>query len=57
MHTYEVTFNIVGPSGLRESNGQWLTTRVQAFDYFRAQAMVQGQYGPNTEILSCYQID
>ncbi len=57
MKTYDVTFHIVGADGIMESSNMWLTTRVQAFDSFKAEAMVRGQYGPNTQLISCYQLD
>jgi hypothetical protein len=57
MHTYEVTFHIATPEGVMESQNMWLTTRIQAFDSFKAEAMVRGQYGRGCQIVSCYQID
>ena len=57
MHTYEVTFHIVNPDGVMESQNSWLTTRIQAFDSFKAEAMVRGQYGKGCQIVSCYQVD
>ena len=50
MKLYEVTFSIEGA----DSNLQWVTTQISAFDDFKARAMVQAQYGSKCNIHSCY---
>jgi hypothetical protein len=50
MKLYEVTFSIEGG----DSNLQWVTTQISAFDDFKARAMVQAQYGSKCYIHSCY---
>jgi hypothetical protein len=48
---YEVTFSVEGA----DSNLQWVTTTVSAFQPQQARAMVEAQYGSNCHVHSCYQ--
>ena len=48
---YEVCFSIEGG----DSNTQWVTTLVQAFQPEQAKSLIEAQYGPRCRIHSCYQ--
>ena len=56
-HNYEVTFSILNEDGTCDSLNSYLRTVVNAFQPQQAQAMIQGQYGRNCQIHSCYPID
>ena len=56
MKTFEITFSIINEDGSRSSDSSFITTRIQAFDSFKAEAIIRGQYR-NCEIHGCYQID
>ena len=57
MAIYEVTFSILNEDGSCDSSNSYITTTVNAFNSWRAESMIKGQYGRTCQIHGCYQID